>query len=221
MSESSYSVLYQDPLSHLKFRQRHGQVPAQARLVLLHGVGGNETNLAGLAEAVDPRVEVLLVQGPLNLGPAQFAWFPVRFGANGPQIDEAHAERSRRLLIDFIEARTTLPTVIAGFSQGGIMSASVGLSAPQAVNGFGLLSGRILPELAPHIASTEALGNLQAFVAHGCFDDKLPLHWAERAEQWLEALQVRQQVHIYECGHELIAQEATDFLRWLAGPLGL
>lgn len=40
-------------------------------------------------------------------------------------------------------------TVIAGFSQGGILSFSVALSAPERVAGFGVLSGRILPELEP------------------------------------------------------------------------
>ncbi len=56
-------------------------------------------------------------------------------------------------------------TVVAGFSQGGIMSASVALTRPEAVGGFGILAGRILPELEPAIADPAALRHLRAFIA--------------------------------------------------------
>lgn len=218
----SYSALREEPHTGLLYRLRQSGQAAQARLLLLHGVGGNETNLLELAERVDPRVEVLLLQGPLSFGPGRHAWFAVNFSGVGPRIDAEQAERSRRLLVDFIAAQApVLPTVIAGFSQGGIMSASVGLSAPEGVAGFGILSGRILPELAPHIASPEALRAVQAFIAHGRFDDTLPLSWAEKARHWLGELQVRHSSKVYDAGHEVLAEEIDDFNQWLAEPLSL
>lgn len=47
------------------------------------------------------------------------------------------------------------------------MSASIGLTRPGALAGFGILAGRILPELAPQIAERAALGRLRAFIGHG------------------------------------------------------
>ena len=218
----AYTTLLQEATSGLHYLQRAAAGPARARLLLLHGVGGNETNLIAVANQIDPRVEVQLLRAPLSFGPGQHAWFPVSFTGSGPQIDEALAERSRRALIDFVRAQSpTLPTVIAGFSQGGIMSASVGLSAPDVVSGFSILSGRILPELAPHIASSAALANVQGFIGHGRFDDKLPLAWAERAQAWLEELGVKHLTKIYSCGHTLPAEEVADFKQWLTAPLML
>jgi phospholipase/carboxylesterase len=57
--------------------------------------------------------------------------------------------------------------VIAGFSQGGILSATLALSAPEQVASFGVLSGRILPELAPQLANKEYLASLRSFIGHG------------------------------------------------------
>lgn len=199
-------------------------VPTQATkcLILLHGVGGNELNLVNFAQGIDPDTLVVFPRGPLSLGANQFAWFRVAFTANGPSIVEAEAEDCRRRLIHFIEqvqlAYGIQPenTVIAGFSQGGIMSASVGLSAPECVKGFAILSGRILPELQPHLASPERLAHLRAFVGHGDYDRTLPVVWAQRADQWLADLGVAHVTRYYPIGHEISPAVHADFLEWLA-----
>jgi phospholipase/carboxylesterase len=106
-------------------------------------------------------------------------------------------------------------TVIAGFSQGGILSASVALSSPQSVAGFGLLSGRILPELEPHIAEPPRLAALKAFVGHGTHDTKLPVHWAERADALLSHLGVAHTLKLYPIDHGISAEMHADFMQWL------
>ena len=219
--ENSFSPLQQEPQSGLCYRRLDGVVAPRARLLLLHGVGGNENNLAGLASHLPADLEVLLLQGPLQLAPQGFAWFQVNFTSNGPSINAEQAESSREGLLQFIRALPELPTVIAGFSQGGIMSASVGLSEPRLVTGFGLLSGRILPELEPKIAPMEELRSLSAFVAHGRHDDKLPLFWAERATSLLQRLEVLHETRIYPMAHEICAEEVGDFVAWLPKALRL
>ena len=100
---NALSTLVQDPAFALAYRVRD---PAPVRptslLLLLHGVGGNETNLAGLAAGIAPDVLVVLPRGPLTLGAAQHAWFRVAFTADGPQIVADEAEASRQLLVRFI-----------------------------------------------------------------------------------------------------------------------
>jgi phospholipase/carboxylesterase len=190
-------------------------------VVLLHGVGGSETNLASLADAMDPNTLVVMPRGPLTLGAGQYAWFLVNFTANGPQINAAQADQSRQTLVRFVEQLQSThgiapqKTAIAGFSQGGIMSASVGLTAPERVAGFGILSGRILPELAPHLADTARLAHVQAFVGHGEYDSKLPVTWAQRSDQLLSELGVAHQIRLYPIDHGISAAMQADFLDWL------
>ncbi|MBR8064144.1 phospholipase [Burkholderia ambifaria] len=219
-----------DAESGLQYRLRPAAGRPAGRLLLLHGVGGNETNLLNLADTIDPRIEIAFVRGPLTFGPNQHAWFPVRFGPNGPEIDAARAEASRVQLIGLLRALRApdaatdtpdVPTVIAGFSQGGIMSASVALTSPADVAAFAVLCGRILPEIDPLIASRDALSRLHALVMHGRFDDKLPLAWADTADAKLTALGVAHDTRLYDTGHELTAPMAGDFSRWVGARVGL
>ncbi|MDO6387725.1 alpha/beta hydrolase [Uliginosibacterium sp. 31-12] len=224
---SPISPLRQAPSLALSYRVREPAPSSpKACVILLHGVGGNETNLAELAAAIDPSVLVVLPRGPLQLGFDQYAWFRVAFTPEGPRLDPAEANRAREALLDFIagiKATYQLGAeqiVLAGFSQGGIMSASVALSEPERVRGFGILSGRILPELAPYLASRERLGSMQAFISHGEQDNVLPVSWALRAEQGLTELGVAYESHRYAAGHVLTHAMQSDFLVWCDTLLG-
>ena len=192
---STISLLQQDAAFGLSFRLRLPVfVEPKACVVLLHGMGGDEMNLATIATAIDRETLVVLARAPLQFGPGQFGWFRAAFTASGPSIVASEAETSRLALIRFVtqlqSAYGVSPqkTVIAGFSQGGILSASVALSAPELVTGFGLLCGRILPELEPNLASLPRLANLRGFIGHGEYDSKLPLLWAQKADLQLTQL---------------------------------
>lgn len=164
---------------------------------------------------------VIFPRGPLQLGAQQFAWFQVRFTAAGPSIVAEEADRSREALIHFVaqlQLRHGIAahnTVIAGFSQGGIMSAGVALTAPESVAGFAVLSGRILPELEPRLASKERLANLKGFIGHGELDSKLPVQWAQRSDQWLSELGVDHWLRLCPIDHGISAGMQADFVEWL------
>ena len=220
------SSLITDPTSALSYRI-HEPAPQRpsSLLLLLHGVGGNETNLADLAAAAPVDTLVVMARGRLTLAPGAYAWFRVSFTAAGPQIVAAEAEQSRTLLIRLVSqlqahySISSARSIVAGFSQGGILSASVGLSAPESAAGFAVLSGRILPELEPVIAPPERLAGLRALVTHGRQDDKLPVSWAERTHAWLGQLRVPHELKLYPGGHGLSEDMAADFLKWMNGVL--
>jgi phospholipase/carboxylesterase len=184
-------------------------------------VGSNESNLAPTAESLPENIEVLLLRGPLQLGPQGFAWYQVNFTSNGPSFSYEQAENSRQQLQSFIEALPPLPTVIAGFSQGGIMSSSIGVTEPELVKGFALLSGRMLREIEPQMASAERLRATSAFIAHGQRDGVLPIDWAREADAWLNRIGVAHETHHYDMAHEIVAEELADFSRWLSKTLSL
>ncbi len=218
MNDRTWSALRTDRT--LAFHTSHPEGPAQRLLVLLHGVGGNETNLAPLAEAMPADTLIALARAPLTLGAGQYAWFQVSFGPQGPRPDLIAAENSRQQLAQFIaelqDEYTVSPasTVVAGFSQGGIMSASVGLTRPELVAGFGILAGRILPELEPQLAERAALARIRAFIGHGRSDTKLPVDWAHRADAWLSNLGIPHETHLYPGDHGISPAMYKDFASW-------
>lgn len=101
------------------------------------------------------------------------------------------------------------------------MSASVALSAPDEVSRFAILSGRILPELEPHLASPEKLANVRALVMHGQYDDKLPVALAGQSDALLTRLGVPHDMRLYPVGHALNADIVNDFSRWVDQQLHL
>jgi len=223
----SMGPLQRDPVSGLSYRLRLPQpLRPKALVVLLHGVGGQETDLADLAAGVDPETLVVLARGGLQLGPEQFGWFRVAFTAEGPKPTLAEAEASRHALIRLVDHLQSLHgvearrTILAGFSQGGIMSASVALCAPERVGGFAILSGRILPELEPRIAGREWLTHLRGFIGHGEQDRTLPLAWAQRADHWLDDLGIPHITRVYPAGHTLNPEMRADVLAWIGGLSG-
>jgi phospholipase/carboxylesterase len=220
MNDVNWSALRTERTFAFRTNQPPGS--AQRLLVLLHGVGGNETNLAPFAETMPADTRVVLVRAPLTLGVGQHAWFQVSFGPQGPRPDLGAAEGSRQLLVRFIAelqaeyAVSPAGTVVAGFSQGGIMSASVGLTRPELVAGFGVLAGRILPELEPQLAKPAALAGIKAFIGHGRDDTKLPVAWAHRSDTWLANLGVPHETRLYPGDHGISLAMWVDFASWFA-----
>lgn len=208
-------------MSGLAAVERPATGPARGLLVLLHGVGANEHSLGALALEQAADVAVVLPRGPLAFGPGQYGWFQVRFTPQGPVIDPQQAEASRRALIDFVAAQqqahgvAPARTLIAGFSQGGILSASVALTAPALVAGFGVLSGRILPEVEAHIPAGVGAHGLHGLILHGRHDGKLGHHFAERAQQRLQHYGVAHTLKSYDADHELTAPMRADFRAWV------
>jgi phospholipase/carboxylesterase len=219
LNQNSFSDPVREPESGIFFRKACSSSAPKGRLLLLHGVGSNEANLASLAASLPADLEILLLRGPLQVGPQGFAWYQVNFTSNGPSFNQEQAESSRQLLLRFIKALPPLPTVIAGFSQGGIMSSSVGVTEPEMVKGFALLSGRMLREIDPRIAAADRLKSVSAFIAHGLQDNVLPVDWAKEADAWLERIGVAHETHFYTMAHEIIAEELADFSAWLTKTL--
>lgn len=67
------SDLEVEPQSGLLFRKRSQPGEPRARLLLLHGVGGNESNLAALGRYLPSNLEVLLLRAPQQVGPQGYA----------------------------------------------------------------------------------------------------------------------------------------------------
>ena len=209
------------PLIHL-VRQPSTGTSNPPLLLLLHGVGSNEYDLFELAPLLDKRFLILSLRAPNTLGPGSYAWFDVAFTPQGPVIDPVQAEQSRQLLIDFIGQAVSAyganprQVYLMGFSQGAIISAGVALTRPDLVAGAVLMSGRILPEIQPMMASNEQLKDLPVLVVHGTRDTVLPVYNGRASRDLLAGLPVDLTYHEYVMGHEVSPESLADVTRWLS-----
>ena len=53
-------------------------------LVLLHGMGSNETDLLEIAPHLSDDRMIVSLRGPIEMGANAFAWFHVQFTERGP-----------------------------------------------------------------------------------------------------------------------------------------
>ena len=193
-------------------------------LILLHGVGANETSLLRLADVLDPRFQIISVRAPLEVRPGGYGFFRVQFTPE-PVIVPQEAEASRVTLSGFIPAVVQQHGLdprrvfLLGFSQGAIMAASIALSQPDLVAGVVMLSGRILPEARPLFQTGPALAGLPFFVAHGVDDTKLGVHHARATQALLTELGVNLSYREYAMEHSIEAPEIADVNAWLEAQL--
>lgn len=210
MSDLSLLHLTRSPLT-----SSDGPPPA---LVLLHGVGSNEQDLFGLADALDPRLFVVSVRAPLAIGPGQFAWYRLNWTADGPvPVDPAESDASLHALREFLAALPAAYGIdpnrlfLGGFSQGAIMSLAVALTQAPLIAGAVILSGRVLPGLVPGPGPYPPL-----FVAHGLYDAVLTIAEGRAVRALLQERQAELTYREYPMAHEVSPESLNDAASWLA-----
>lgn len=193
-------------------------------IILLHGVGSNEQDLFGLADHLPDDFYVISARGPFVSGPGRFAWYSVDFSTGKPVINAGQELASRQVIRNFVfemKKKYSLDEIyLGGFSQGAIMSYSVGLSNPREVDGVIAFSGRILEEIQSSVMAVRELKNLKVFVAHGAQDGTLPVHYAREAKRILEKSGVQLTYHEYEIGHQIAQAVVKDLNLWLGSKQG-
>lgn len=213
------------PLLHHLTRPAQPGAGKPPMLILLHGVGSNERDMAALAPAIDPRFLVLSVRSPLQLGPDAYAWFNVRFTASGPVIDASQAEAGWKTLGRFIRdavghyGADASQVYVAGFSQGGIMSLAALLTEPGLVAGAVSMSGRLLPEVLPHATAQAQLAGKPVLLVHGIADARLAVTYARQAKSTLERLGLDITYQEFPMGHEITSGSAAFLASWLKARL--
>ncbi|MEN0053260.1 MAG: alpha/beta hydrolase-fold protein [Mucilaginibacter sp.] len=204
-----------------KLREPLVDIDNPGLLILLHGVGSNENGLFDMAELLPADMIIVSVRAPYTLRPNSYAWFDVQFSSGTSIINPEQAEKSRTVLNMFVNQLTERFQVnmqqiyIGGFSQGGIMAYSVGLTFPQKFAGIFSLSGRLLKEVRPLIKASDEINKLRVFIAHGTDDKVLSVNYALEARAYLQALGVNAEYHEYPIAHSIEQQELDDLNKWL------
>lgn len=203
--------------------------PAGARsplLLLLHGVGSNELSMAVLAGSFDPRFVIISARAPITLESFSFAWLHVTFTPDGPLINPQEAAAAwagvTRFIDQAVEAYDVDPArvFIAGFSQGGIIALAVMLTAPEKVAGVVCMSGRLPPDVLPHVVPSNRLRGKPVLIVHGSDDDTLGVAYGRTAFETLKALALGVEYREFAIGHLTTDESLSTVARWLTGRLG-
>ena len=189
-------------------------------LLLLHGRGADEADLMGLESALDPRLTIVSARAPFRLGPG-FAWYGMS-EVGKPDPDTLRA--SVRELEDFIDGLSEAYDIdparlyLMGFSQGAVMSATMALLKPGAVRGALLHSGYV-PANAGLGFSHEAAEGKPFYLAHGKYDDVIPVTFGRDSHEYLQAANAEVEYREYPIGHTISEESLYDLSEWLSARL--
>jgi phospholipase/carboxylesterase len=190
-------------------------------IFLLHGLGSNEEDLFSFAGQLPEKYLVISARAPISLGGDRYAWYQVDFSTGKPVFNHQQEEESRSQLIEFISEIREKYSVnsdevyLGGFSQGAIMSYSIGLTRPDLVTGIIIMSGRFLDEMKPASTNGDKLQRLRVFISHGIDDATLGIQYARQSVAYLQSLHIDPTYKEYQAGHSISSEMLTDVVRWL------
>jgi phospholipase/carboxylesterase len=196
----------------------HGRQRPDRLLLLIHGKGADEHDLAPLVPHLDPegRLLAVLPRAPLPFL-AGWQWYEtVGIPRGGPQfvpsvdvlddlLDSACAEHG----FDRSQA------IVAGFSQGAALALALGLRRSDRPRPAGLLAmSGFLPE--PEGLEYDFTAAPPVFVQHGTADPMIAVEFGRRAVARLGANGVPVVYREYAMGHQVTAEGVQDAVAWLA-----
>jgi phospholipase/carboxylesterase len=188
-----------------------GRVPGRPPLLLLHGTGGDESDLLPVGRAVAPGSALLSPRGKvLERGMPRF----FRRLAEGV-FDEADVVRRAHELADFVaEARAAHglePPLALGFSNGANIAAAVLLLRPEALAGAALLRAMV-PLANP---GAVALTGKPVLLLSGADDPIVPAEDAARLATLLVDAGAEVCHETLPVGHGLSQEDLALAKRWL------
>jgi phospholipase/carboxylesterase len=199
-----------------------------ASIIFIHGLGDSGHGWSDLARYpifdglgpisfVFPHANNMPVT--LNGGLMMPSWYDIDL-TQREREDEAGLRASQAQIEALIarEKARGIPAsriVLAGFSQGGVMTLQTGLRHPEKLAGLICLSC-YLP-LASKVAAERnaAATDLPIFMAHGRYDQVVQMTWGVQSRDKLAALGYQVEWHEYPMEHSSCPEEYRDIGVWL------
>ncbi|MDE2282093.1 MAG: hypothetical protein KGJ92_04915 [Actinomycetales bacterium] len=187
--------------------------PSAPIVVLLHGRGSNEREIAGLADVLPLGPAYAAVRGPIDVGGGGYAWFENR-GIGRPMAE------SLRTQLDWFwrwldEVAPDRPVVVIGFSGGAAFAGGLALDRPSRLAGVAVLYGT-MPFDAGLSTDPDRLDGLAVFHAQATEDAVIPRDLLDRTWAYLSgdagALAV---THRHTGGHEISQSILPSLRQWI------
>lgn len=189
-------------------------------LFVTHGMGSDEQNMLPLVDGLEEQFYVFSLRGPLPQPPG-FAFFTIQ-GFGKPNREAFDHVITR--LSDFIDYATDKYPIdpnkiyLLGFSQGAIVSMTLGLVLGERIRGIVALSGYI-PIFVKEEYPLKPVEKLSLFVSHGKSDNILPYEWGEESYSFFKELGAQVTFQDYLASHTVSLENLHDFRKWIQDDL--
>lgn len=209
----------------------HTDIPPKAVVIWLHGLGADYNDFVPIIPELNLNVCVKFIfpNAPMrpitvNNGYVMRGWYDIyelTAKSLGEKVDNVGINQSVNLINQIIEEQLSMgfnskQIIIAGFSQGGVVSYITGLASKHQLGGIISLSS-YLPNIDSYITSSHK--DTPIFASHGLQDPVVPYIAGNVAYQKLHTAGFNIIWREYQMGHSLCLDEINDLSLWLKNTL--
>lgn len=199
-------------------------------VIWLHGLGADGNDFVSVVPELrlppGAAVRFVFPHAPMipvtcNGGYVMRAWYDIlSLGGGNRDTDETRIRGSRDIVRALIKTENArgIPSeriFLAGFSQGGAMAYSAGLTHPDRLGGIIALSCYLPSPTLLEAERNPANRLTQIFAAHGLADDVVPLRLGIEAKDFLLDKEYSLEWHTYPMSHSVCIDEIVAIGRWL------
>ena len=191
-------------------------------IILLHGYGGDGADISSIAFTWKRFIDDTIFLCPdgyqvCKLNPTGFQWFDLSIDDKDYVI--AEVKKSEKILIKYIEQikkkydLNNSQIILAGFSQGCMMSINLGLICSQSFKSVIGFSGKIIDreDLKKRIIS-----NTDMLLFHGDADEVVPPSNLLEAKDFLERNKIKVEANmIKNCSHHIPIEALSLALKYI------
>jgi phospholipase/carboxylesterase len=189
-------------------------------LFLIHGYGSYEGDLFSFAKYLPKQYHIIALRAPIVLGEGSYAWYTITFDSDmNKWSDDVEGIQSRDLIHFNIKHHlkrinsSSEKVDLLGFSQGAILSWSLGLTYPKSINKIMALSGFFNPNLVKE--TTEHTKDLKCFSSHGIIDPVIPVEHTRAGIDALREKGLDIEYKEYDAPHTISPDNFRDLINWL------
>lgn len=203
------------PLTYAHHAPRRASGSDAPLLILLHGRGTDENDLAGLLQFLDPRFEAVSIRAPYPFEYGGYTWFALDETIG--RYDRAQLDEGLKGILDVVqkESGKGRKVFLYGFSMGAMMALAASLTHPELFRGCVAHSG-LVPEQADHLSiDWKRIGSCAFFIAHGTYDPVVSVDYARRGRELFSHTDAAFLYREYPMGHEISPESLRDTSDWL------
>ena len=185
-------------------------------LFVMHGMGSNEQNMLSLVNGLEEEFYIFSIRGHLAQPPG-FAFFTIEgYGKPHREVfDQAVTKLTN--FIDYASEQYPIDSsqlYLLGFSQGAILSMTLGLALGERIKGIVALSGYI-PGFVRDEYNVKSVKHMSLFISHGEMDQVLPFEWGVVNNEYFQGQGATVTFKRYQEGHTVSLQNHNDYRKWL------
>ncbi len=210
----------------------HGHTPDSA-IIWLHGLGADGYDFKPIVKqlALPPELSIHFIfpHAPvqsvtLNHGMNMNAWYDIHALSLEAKEDQAGIQSSMHAVEALISHKfahlDSTRIIIAGFSQGGALALHTMLHGSQPIGGIVALSAYLPVRHLLAKANQQRVIGHKVFMAHGEYDEIIPLQFGKLANDALVALGADVCWRTYPMAHEVCTAQIRHIREWLIAYLG-